>query len=129
MSRWFRRHVLSRLWLTFVVLGLAFFVFGACTVDLGLLFTANLRLLAEHGWMAAMDGAAVQLLQLAGTGYLGVAAYVVLKTCEHRLSDWLGHTVHGIHHGPAAPPEPPDRSPPRQPPRGDHGDPADSARP
>jgi len=24
------------------------------------------------------------------TGYAAVAAYVVLKTCEHRLAHWLG---------------------------------------
>lgn len=90
MTAWFRRHVLSRIWLTFVVLGLAFFVFGACTVNLGLLFMANLRLLAGDGWRAAMDGGAAQLAQLVVTGYVGVGAYVVLKTCEHRLADWLG---------------------------------------
>jgi hypothetical protein len=38
-----------------------------------------------------MDGALWQLLELAATGYLSIAAYVVFKSCEHRLSDWLGH--------------------------------------
>jgi hypothetical protein len=94
MSSWFRHHVLSRLWLTFVVLGFSFFVFGASTVNLGLMFTANLELLREVGWRAAMDGAAVQLLGLVSTGYIGVGAYVVLKTCEHRLSEWLSGNAH-----------------------------------
>jgi len=92
MTAWFRRRVLAHVWRTFVVLGLAFFVFGACTVHLGLLFMANLTLLAGNGWRAAMDGAALQLVQLVATGYVGVGAYVVLKTCEHRLSAWLAGT-------------------------------------
>lgn len=71
VSAAFQRIVLSRLWLTFVVLGLSFFVFGASTVNLGLLFMANGRLLGEYGWQAAMDGALWQLLQLVSTGYLG----------------------------------------------------------
>jgi len=90
MNALFQRHVLSRLWLTFVTLGLAFFVFGACSVNLGLLFMANLRLLSEHGLQAASDGALAQLIELVATGYAAVAAYVVLKTCEHRLAHWLG---------------------------------------
>lgn len=91
MNRHFQRFVLSRLWLTFLVLGLSFFAFGAGTLNLGRLFVANARLLGEYGWQAAMDGALGQLLELVLTGYISVAAYVVLKTCEHRLSDWLGH--------------------------------------
>jgi len=37
-----------------------------------------------------MDGALRQLVELVLTGYLSIAAYVVFKTCEHRLSNWLG---------------------------------------
>ena len=91
MNKLFQRWVLSRLWATYVVLGLSFFLFGAGTVNLGLLFVANVRLLGEHGWQAVMDGALLQLVELVSTGYLSAAAYVVFKTCEHRLSDWLGH--------------------------------------
>jgi len=87
----FQRRVLSRIWLTFIVLGLSFFAFGAGTVNLGLLFVANTRLLSDYGWRAVMDGALWQLLELALTGYLSIAAYVVFKTCEHRLSYWLGN--------------------------------------
>ena len=91
MRRWFQRTVLSRLWLTFVVLGVSFFAFGAGTVNLGRLFMANARLLDDYGWQAVRDGGFRQLLELIATGYLSAAAYVVFKTCEHRLSDWLGH--------------------------------------
>jgi hypothetical protein len=91
INRLFQRLVLSRLWLTFIVLGLSFLAFGIGTLNLGLLLMANTRLLSEYGWQAVMDGALRQLLELAATGYLSIAAYVVFKTCEHRLSDWLGH--------------------------------------
>lgn len=91
MRSLFQRLVLARVWLTFVVLGLAFFGFGAGTVNLGLLLMANARFLSDNGWMAVMDGGLWQLLQLLATGFASMAAYVVFKTCEHRLSDWLGH--------------------------------------
>jgi hypothetical protein len=43
----FHRWILTRLWLTFIVLGLSFFVFGATTVNLGRLFLANSQLLSD----------------------------------------------------------------------------------
>ena len=82
---------MTRIWLTFVVLGLAFLAFGAGTVNLGLALMANARFLSEYGWMGVMDGGLAQLLELLASGYVSMAAYVVFKTCEHRLSDWLGH--------------------------------------
>jgi len=91
MNTLFQRWVLSRLWLTFVVLGLSFLAFGVGTLNLGLLLMANARLLGNYGWQAIRDGGLEQLLELAATGYLSIAAYVILKTCEHRLSHWLGH--------------------------------------
>lgn len=87
----FQRFVLSRLWLTFVVLGLALFAFGAGTLNLGLLLMANTRFIGENGWRAVMDGGLMQLLELIASGYLSMAAYVVFKACEHRLSGWLAH--------------------------------------
>ena len=91
MNTLFQRVVLTRLWLTFVVLGLSFLAFGVGTLNIGLLLMANVHLLSEYGWQAIMDGALRQLLELVATGYLSIAAYVVFKACEHRLSDWLGH--------------------------------------
>jgi len=103
LSAWFRGAVLSRRWLTFVVMGLAFFVFGSGSLNLFFLLRANGELLAEHGWQAAMDGAAQQLLELLLTGYVSLAAYVVFKACEHAL-------VHGLVHAPEVfpPTTPPD---------------------
>lgn len=84
-----QRHVLPRPWLSFLVLGIAFFVFGSCTLNLWMLLAGNLRLLGNYGWQAAMEGALQQLVELVATGYLGIAAYVVLKACEHRCVHWL----------------------------------------
>ncbi len=50
LKRWFHRTVLSRRWLTFLVMGLAFFVFGAGTVNIFMLFKANAALIASYGW-------------------------------------------------------------------------------
>jgi hypothetical protein len=85
LKRWFHRAVLSRRWLTFLVMGLAFFVFGAGTFNIFMLFKANAALIASYGWQALMDGAARQLAELIITGYLCMAAYIVFKACEYRL--------------------------------------------
>ncbi len=90
MRKLFRRWVLARPWLTFVVMGLSFLAFGAGTLNLIYLFQANARFIAEQGWRAVMDGALLQLVELVVTGTVSMAAYVVFKTCEHRLSHWLG---------------------------------------
>jgi hypothetical protein len=86
VKRWFHRIVLSRRWLTFLVMGLAFFVFGAGTYNIVMLFSANAELISNYGWQALMDGGALQFLELVVTGYLSLAAYVVFKTCEHKLT-------------------------------------------
>jgi hypothetical protein len=86
LKSWFQRTVLSRRWLTFLVMGLAFFVFGIGTFNIFMLFSANLGFIARHGWLALMDGGARQFAELVVTGYLSMAAYVVFKACEYRLS-------------------------------------------
>jgi hypothetical protein len=90
VPHWFRRVVLARVWLSFVVLGLAFFVFGVGSLNLFFLLRANTHFVFEHGWAALMDGGAEQLVELLVTGYLSMAAYVVFKACEYRLAHWLG---------------------------------------
>jgi len=89
LRRHFQRVVLTRPWLTFVVMGLAFFCFGMVTLNLLHLLRANADLILDNGVMALVDGGALQLLQLVADGYLAMLAYVVLKTCEHTLSHWL----------------------------------------
>jgi hypothetical protein len=85
MQAWLERVVFARAWLTFVVLVVAFLLFGAGTYNLFLLLKANLGLIAEHGWQALADGAAQQLIELLFTAALSMAAYVLFKACEHRL--------------------------------------------
>ena len=86
LKRWFGRIVLSRGWLTFLVMGLAFFVFGVGTYNIFMVLSANIDFIASYGWEALVDGAARQFVELIVTGYLSMAAYVVFKTCEYRLA-------------------------------------------
>lgn len=92
LRRRFQRVVLARPWLTFVVLGLAFFCFGMVTLNLLHLVRANAELIIDNGVMALVDGGARQLAELIANGYVAMLAYVVMKTCEHALSHWLADT-------------------------------------
>jgi hypothetical protein len=85
MRRWLRRVVFARAWLTFVVMVVAFLVFGAGTFNLFLLLKANLELIAEHGMQALADGAAQQFVELMLSAVVSMAAYVLFKACEHQL--------------------------------------------
>ncbi|MEO7246497.1 MAG: hypothetical protein ABIX12_15290, partial [Rubrivivax sp.] len=85
MRRWFRRQVLGRRWLCFIVLVFAFLGFGAGTLNLFLALRANVTLLAEHGWQAAMDGGAAQAIEILLSGVASMASYIVFKSCEYRL--------------------------------------------
>lgn len=87
--RWFQRTVLTRPWLCFVALGLSFFAFGAGSINLFFLMRANVALVLEHGWVALMEGAAWQALELLASGYLSMLAYLTFKACEQRLTRWL----------------------------------------
>lgn len=100
-KHWFHRIVLSRRWLTFLVMGVAFFAFGAGTYNIFMLFSANANVISRYGWQALMDGAARQFAELLVSGYLSMAAYVVFKTCEYRLTRDLSE---------AAPPKSIDKS-------------------
>jgi hypothetical protein len=92
LRRHFQRVVLSRPWLTFVVLGVAFFCFGMVTLNLLHLLSANVDLILANGAMALADGGALQFVELVANGYAAMLAYVVMKTCEHALSHWLADT-------------------------------------
>ncbi len=89
LKRWFQVVVLRRVWLTFVMMGLAFFSFGVGSLNLFFLLQANGTLLLEFGWVAVMEGGLLQLVELLATGYASMAAYIVFKACEYRLAHWL----------------------------------------
>jgi hypothetical protein len=85
MRRWFHRIVLKRRWLTFIVMGLAFFGFGVGTLNLFMLLKANAELFAGYGWQAVMDGGLRQLAELLLSGYASLFCYLVFKSCEYAL--------------------------------------------
>ena len=93
LRRHFQRVVLTRPWLTFVVMGLAFFCFGMVSLNLLHLLRANADFLLDNGFMGFVDGGGRQLFELIANGYVAMLAYVVLKTCEHALSHWLADTT------------------------------------
>ena len=90
LRSWFHRVVLRRLWLTYLVMGVSFLLFGCGTLNLIHLLQANLELVTAYGWMALADGALQQLLELLVSGYAALLAYIVFKACEYRLVHWLG---------------------------------------
>ena len=100
MSAWFRRVVLGRRWLSFIVLCASFVVFGLGTLNLAFSVKANVELIAAHGLQALADGALQQALELIITAIVAMTAYVVFKACEHCL-------VHGL----TDPPKKQDRTP------------------
>jgi len=91
LVRAFRRVVLARRWLAFIVLCLSFLLFGVGTLNLINMFRLNIDLIAEHGSMALADGAAQQFVELLLTLLLSMAAYIVFKACEHALVRGLTH--------------------------------------
>jgi uncharacterized membrane protein YqhA len=91
LPRAFQRVVLARRWLTFLVLCLSFALFGAGTLNLFNMFSANWDLITNHGVMALRDGAAQQLLELLATLLIAMLNYVVFKACEHSLVQRVLH--------------------------------------
>jgi len=84
------RHFLQRHFgLTFVLMGLSFFLFGLLSLNLIYLFKSNIDLFLQYGTMVIADGALRQLLELIGYGYLSLAFYVMFKACEHIVVERL----------------------------------------
>jgi hypothetical protein len=89
LKPWLQHTVFRRKWLTFVVMGLSFFIFGAGTLNLFFLLQANGAFLLAHGWQAVAEGGLMQLLEIVLTGYASLVAYVLFKACEYQLTHWL----------------------------------------
>jgi len=75
----------KRRWLTFLLMGLFFLLFGAMTGNIFVLLKANIDLYLDYGTMVIADGALLQLAELIGYGYLSPLFYVLFKACEHIL--------------------------------------------
>ena len=112
LRRHFQRVVLARPWLTFVVMGLAFFCFGMVSLNLLHLLRANADFLLDNGFMGFVDGGGRQLFELVVNGIVAMLAYVVLKTCEHTLSHWLADTTVFAPSSPDAERDPSEPNPP-----------------
>lgn len=72
-------------WLTFILMGLAFFLFGIFSLNLIYLLKSNIDLFLQYGTMVIDDGALRQLLELISYGYLSLAFYLLFKACERIL--------------------------------------------
>jgi hypothetical protein len=76
-------------WLTFILMGVSFVMFGLASLNLLQLLSANFDFLARHGFVAVREGALLQLLELVTSGYGAAACYLVFKLCEKVLIDRL----------------------------------------
>jgi len=77
---------LYRHWpLTFVVMTVAFLVFGWLSLHLVEYASANLSLIHEHGLQALQDGALQQFLELALKAMCTVFFYLIFKATESIL--------------------------------------------
>lgn len=84
------RKILTFHWLTtFLLMGLFSFFGAVASYDLFTMLAANFQFLTEHGVMAVMEGALMQLGRLVATGYFALAMYIGFKACERALVEKL----------------------------------------
>jgi hypothetical protein len=81
LFRWLLRHWVC----TYLLMGLAFVVFGVLTLNLVQYFTANFEFLTMYGLEAVMEGGLLQLAQLALSAFVAVACWLLFKLCEQAL--------------------------------------------
>ena len=83
------RFLATYWWLTFLLMGVSFVLFGLASLNLIQLLMANFDFLARHGLVAVREGALLQLLELVASGYGAAVCYLVFKLCEKVLVDRL----------------------------------------
>jgi hypothetical protein len=81
--------LLRRWWLTFILMGVSFVLFGLVTLNLLHVLSANLDFLSSYGFEAVREGGLWQLVGLVLSGYGAAASYVFFKLCEKVLVDRL----------------------------------------
>ncbi len=83
------RFLAARWWLTLILLGASFVLFGVMSLNLVTMLAANIAFLREHGLVAVQEGALRQLAELLVSGYAAALFYLVFKLCERVLVDAL----------------------------------------
>ena len=91
LIRHFHRLVLSRPWLTFVVMCSSFGLFGAGTLNIFSMFSSNWDMITQQGLMALATGSLSQLVELLGTLVLAMFFYTIFKSCELALVHRILH--------------------------------------
>ncbi|WP_432723656.1 hypothetical protein R0381_000870 [Jeongeupia wiesaeckerbachi] len=86
--RFLKRHPLA----TLALMAVSFIGLGLVSVNLAMLLSANFQLLWQHGWLAVMNGALEQLIELVVHGVLALLLYIVFKLCEKLLVEKLSNT-------------------------------------
>ncbi len=81
------RFLARRWWLTLILMGCSFVLFGLVSLNLLQMLGANLSFLVRHGFDAVREGGLLQLLELVVSGYLAAVFYIVFKLCEKVLID------------------------------------------
>jgi len=76
-------------WLTFVLMGAFFLLFGFTSVNLFVLLKMNIELFLQYGLVVIEDGALEQLVDLIGSAYLSILFFLLFKVCERVLVERL----------------------------------------
>ncbi len=88
--------LLKRWWLTFILMGVSFVLFGLVTLNLLHTLSANLEFLTSYGIEAVREGGLMQLIELVVSGYAAAACYVFFKLCEKVLVERLATRKTGV---------------------------------
>ena len=79
----------ARWWVTFVLLGASFVLFGFITLNLLHTLMANFEFLSMYGVEAVREGGLLQLFEIVGSGFIAALSYVIFKVCEKVLVERL----------------------------------------
>lgn len=88
-TSWLYRFLARYWWLTFILMGVSFVLFGLVSLNLLHMLSANFNFLASYGFDAVQVGALAQLFELIVSGYASAAFYLIFKLCEKVLVDRL----------------------------------------
>ena len=81
-------------WVTFLLMGAFFLLFGFTSINLYGMLSANVALIVTYGTMALDDGALQQLGEIVGASLLSIAFFVLFALCERALVARLTGNLH-----------------------------------